>query len=79
MLGRFASRFGRLIWSQSRDIHVDNYEKHIVYGIYENGKYRYFAVNKSTDTVEWIQHIPHSPKPCISSDKWNKITQLKDL
>jgi hypothetical protein len=78
MLGRFASRFGRVIWSQSRDISVDNYEKHIVYAIYENGGYRYFAVNKSTDTVEWIQHIPHLAKPSTYSDKWNKTVQLKD-
>lgn len=80
MLGRFAERFGRLIWSQSRDIHVDNYEKHIVYTILENGGYRHFAINKSTNVVEClqIQHIPHLQKPSISSDKWNKLPQLKD-
>ena len=78
MLGRFADRFGRLLWSQSRDIHVDNYEKHIIYSIYENGGYRHFAINKSTDLVEWIQHIPHLPKPSISSDKWRQVIQLKD-
>ena len=77
MLGRFAGRFGRLIWSQSRDIHVDNYEKHIVYSIYENGGYRYIAVNKSTDVVEWI-HMLHSAKPSSSSDKWSKMLQPKD-
>lgn len=77
MLGRFAERFGRLLWSQSRDIHVDNYEKHIIYSIYENGGYRHFAVNKSTDVVEWI-HLPHLPKPSISSDRWNKTLQQKD-
>jgi hypothetical protein len=78
MLGRFGEKFGRLIWSQVRDINIYNYEKTVVYSIYENGGYKYFAVNKSTDSVEWIQHIPHSPKPCISSDKWKQATQLKD-
>jgi len=76
MLGRFGEKFGRLIWSQVRDINIYNYEKAVVYSIYENGGYKYFAVNKSTDSVEWI-HLQHSPKPCISSDKWNKILQQK--
>lgn len=63
---------------QSRDMNVFNYEKHIVYSIYENGGYKYFAINKSNDTVEWIQHLPHLAKPSISSDKWNQTKQLKD-
>ena len=77
MLGRFADRFGKLIWSQTRDIHVENYEKHILYSIYENGKYIHVAVNKSNDKVEWT-HLQHSQKPSISSDRWNKVPQLKD-
>ena len=78
MLGRFAEKFGKLIWSQSRDISVFNYEKHIVYSIYENSGYRYFVVNKSNDSVEWIQHLPVYAKPSTYSAKWNQAQQLKD-
>ena len=73
------SKFGRLIWSQVRDMHVYNYEKHIVYQIYESGGYRYVAIEKSTDKVEWIQPSPLYQKPSISSDKCSKTKPLKDL
>ena len=78
MLGRFADKFGRLIWSQPRDMNVFNYEKHIVYSIYENSGYRYIVINKSNNTVEWIQHLPAYQKPSTSSVKWNQAQQLKD-
>lgn len=77
MLGRFADRFGRLIWSQTRDIQVQNYEKHILYSIYENGKYIHVAVNKSNDKVEWT-HLQHLQKPSTFSDRWNKMPQQSD-
>lgn len=78
MLSKFGERFGRLVWSQVRDMQVYNYEKHIIYEIYENRGYRYVAIEKSTDKVEWI-HLSHvCPKQYIYSDKCNLPKQPKD-
>jgi len=79
MLSKIGSKFGRLVWSQVRDMNVYNYEKHIVYEIYESGGYRYVAIEKSTDKVEWIQPSPVYPKPSIYSDKCSLPKPLKDL
>ena len=79
MLSKFGERFGRLVWSQVRDMQVYNYEKHMVYEIYESGGYRYVAIEKSTDKVEWIQPSPTYQKPCISLAKCSLTKPLKDL
>ena len=79
MLSKFSSRFGRLVWSQVRDMQVYNYEKHIVYEIYESGGYRYVAIEKSNNKVEWIQPSPVYPKPSGFWDKCIQPKPLKDL
>jgi len=79
MLSKFGERFGRLVWSQVRDMQVYNYEKYIVYEIYESGGYRHVAIEKSTDKVEWIQPSPTYQKPYISLAKCNLTKPLKDL
>jgi hypothetical protein len=58
---------------------VYNYEKHIVYEIYESGGYRYVAVEKSNDKVEWLQHSLVYQKPSGYLDKCNQPKPLKDL
>ena len=70
------SRFGRMIWSQSRDIRVVNYEKHTVYEIYTNQGYLYVSHSKSKPEVEWLTKSHTSPNASCSLNSW-KIAKLK--
>ena len=70
------SRFGRMIWSQSRDIRVVNYEKNIVYEIYTNQGYLYISQSKSKPEIEWLTKSHISPNVSCSSKEW-QIAKLK--
>lgn len=48
MLGRF----GRMVWRQSRDMSVYNYEKAIVYEIWTNKGYLCVSQNKTDGKLE---------------------------
>ena len=45
-------RFGKLIWSQPREITVLNYTNHLVYQIYTNHGYISIAHNKTNDKID---------------------------
>ena len=47
-------RFGRIIWTQSRDIRVVNYPEVMVYEIFTNKGYLYIAHDKTTNKIESV-------------------------
>jgi hypothetical protein len=73
------SRFGRMIWAQNRDIRVVNYEKHIVYEIYNNQGYLYISQSKSEPVVEWLTKSHTSPSASCSLKEWKKVNEKTDL
>lgn len=48
-------RFGTLLTSQSRDMTVLNYPKHIIYAIWTNNGYIYVAKDKETKKIEYTE------------------------
>lgn len=50
-------RFGNLVWSQSRDMRVLNYPRHMVFEIYTNHGYIYVSQDKSSQKIEVIDGV----------------------
>ena len=64
-------RFGRMVWRQSREMSVYNYERAMVYEIYTNQGYFCVSQNKTTGKVEVVNGMALSP----SDDEAKKLSE----